>query len=105
MKRWFSACLAFLLVFSSLLRAAEPGPVVVIPIQTEISAAQFFFLRRALKEAERENASAFVLDMSTYGGEVKAAIDNMDALLKTSVPTFTYINPRALSAGALIALA
>jgi membrane-bound serine protease (ClpP class) len=43
--------------------------------------------------------------MSTYGGEVQAAIDNMDALMKTSVPTYTYVNPRAISAGALIALA
>lgn len=77
----------------------------MVPIKTEISAAQFFFLRRALKEAEREKASAVVIDMDTYGGEVKAANNSMDALLKTRVPTFIYINPRAISAGALIALA
>ena len=76
-----------------------------MPLKTEVSSAQFYFLRRALKEAERQGASAFVIDMETYGGDVKAAIDSMDALLKTGVPTFTYINPRAISAGALIALA
>jgi membrane-bound serine protease (ClpP class) len=85
--------------------ASGKGPVIVVPVKTEISSAQFFFLRRALKEAERDGASAFVLDMETFGGEVKSALDNMDALLKTKVPTYTYINPRALSAGALIALA
>jgi membrane-bound serine protease (ClpP class) len=79
--------------------------VIVVPIKTEISEAQFFFLRRALKEAEREHASAVVIDMDTYGGEIKAANNSMDALLKTGVPTYTYINPRAISAGALIALA
>ena len=84
---------------------AGSGPVVVIPLTTEVSQAQFFFLRRALKEAERNQASAFVIDMSTYGGDVQAAINNMEALLKTSVPTYTYVNPRAISAGALIALA
>lgn len=85
--------------------AEETGPVVVVPVRSDISAAQFFFLRRALKEAERDGASAFVLDMETPGGSVAAANDNMDALLKTTVPTYTYVNSRALSAGALIALA
>ena len=104
MKSWLLVCGIFLALLIPA-GAAEPGPVVVVPVKTEISRAQFFFLRRALKEAERQGASAFVIDMDTYGGEVKAAIDNMDALLKTRVPTFTYINPRAISAGALIALA
>ena len=45
----------------------------MIPLKGEVSQAQFFFLRRALKEAERENASAVILDMDTYGGELKAA--------------------------------
>ncbi len=103
--RWLLVLLSCVVSFSIPARAAEPGPVVIVPIKTEISAAQFFFLRRALKQAEREKASAVVLDMDTYGGEVRAANDSMDALLKTRVPTFIYINPRAISAGALIALA
>lgn len=105
MKRWLLAFLSLLLPTIAPVEAAEAGPVIVIPIKTEISEAQFYFLRRALKEAEREKASAVVIDMDTYGGELKAANNSMDALLKTRVPTFTYINPRALSAGALIALA
>ena len=96
----------FLLVLSSVVAAAaERGPVFVVPLKTEVSEAQFYFLRRALKTAEREHASAFVIDMETYGGDVKAAINNMDALLKTTVPTFTFVDGRALSAGALIAMA
>ena len=103
--RWFLAGLFCALPFTTTLHAADTGPVIVVPIKTEISEAQFFFLRRALKEARRAGASAVVLDMDTYGGELKAADSSMDALLKTGVPTFTYVNPRALSAGALIALA
>ena len=83
---------------------AAPGPVVVVPLRSEVSDAQFFLLRRALKEAERIGASAFVIDMQTYGGAVDAATRNMEALEKTKIPTFTYINDRAISAGALIAL-
>jgi membrane-bound serine protease (ClpP class) len=84
---------------------ATPGPVIVVPLRTEVSDAQFFLLRRALKEAERDGASAFVIDMETPGGAVDSAMKNMDALQKATVPTFTYVNDRALSAGALIALA
>lgn len=86
-------------------RAVEPGPVIVAPLKSEVSEAHFFFLRRALKQAEREGASAFIIDMETPGGKVTAALDEMDALLKTKVPTYTYVNSRALSAGALIAIA
>src|SRR5689334_22920975 len=98
---WFLLLSAPLVLPVAAEETQKPGPVVVVPVDGEISSAQFYFLRRALKDAERSNASAFVLDMQTFGGEVKAALDNMDALLKTKVPTFTYINPRALSAGAL----
>ncbi len=101
--RWL--WIALVLVLAATAPAAEPGPVIVVPVRTEISSAQFFFLRRALKDAERRHASAIVLDMDTYGGEVKAAIDSMDALMKTQVPTFTFINNKAISAGSMIALA
>jgi len=84
---------------------AEPGPVYVVPLQGEVSPAQFFFLRRALKEAERHNASAVVIDMDTLGGEIGAAMDEMDALMKTHLPTYTYVDSKALSAGALVSLA
>lgn len=84
--------------------AAEPGPAVLIPLHGAVSEAQFFFLRRALKEAETENASVAILEMDTYGGELKAAEEMSDALLKASVPTITYIDTNAGSAGAIIAL-
>jgi membrane-bound serine protease (ClpP class) len=42
--------------------------------------------------------------MDTYGGELSAATDMLEALLGTSIPTITYINTNAGSAGALVAL-
>jgi membrane-bound serine protease (ClpP class) len=80
------------------------GAVVVIPLKGEVSKAQFFFLRRILKAGEAANASAFILDMDTPGGELGAGVDILQALLKAKAPTFTYVNPNAGSAGALIAL-
>jgi membrane-bound serine protease (ClpP class) len=84
--------------------AVPEGAVVVIPLKGEVSKAQFFFLRRILKAGEAANASAFILDMDTPGGELGAGVDILQALLKVKAPTFTYVNPNAGSAGALIAL-
>jgi membrane-bound serine protease (ClpP class) len=80
------------------------GEIHVVPLKGEVSEAQFFFLRRALKEAERENASAVILDMDTYGGSLSAAVEMQDALSKTRTETITFIHPNAGSAGALIAV-
>jgi membrane-bound serine protease (ClpP class) len=95
------ACLSF---FPGLLTSARAAEVYVIPIKGEISKAQFFFLRRGLKEAETAKADAVILDMDTYGGELSAATDMLKALLATSIPTITYIDSNAGSAGALVAL-
>lgn len=94
--------MAVLLAASIISRANE---VVVVPLHGEVSEAQFMFLRRAVKEAETQKASAVIVDMDTYGGELGAATKMRDALFKTSVPTITYINTNAGSAGALVALA
>ncbi|MEX1045424.1 MAG: hypothetical protein WEC73_04785 [Chthoniobacterales bacterium] len=84
--------------------AIPEGAVVVIPIKGVVSQAQFFFLRRVLKAGEASKASAYILDMDTPGGELGAAVEILQALLKVEAPTYTYVNPNAGSAGALIAL-
>jgi membrane-bound serine protease (ClpP class) len=84
--------------------AIPEGAVVVIPLKGEVSKAQFYFLRRVLKAGEAANASAFILDMDTPGGELGAAVDILQALMKVKAPTYTYVDPNAGSAGALIAL-
>ena len=97
--------LLLLLVASlSLLSQGRAGEVFVIPIKGEISKAQFFFLRRGVKEAEAAKAEAIVLDMDTYGGELDSASQMIQALLGTDIPTITYIDSNAGSAGAVVSL-
>ena len=107
MNAFLRVLAAGLLTFLGLEMGARPLPaaeVVVVPIKGEISQARFFFLRRALKEAERENARAVLLDLDTYGGELKACEAMQKALAHVKMRTLTYINPNAGSAGALLAL-
>ncbi|HEY5769428.1 MAG TPA: hypothetical protein VIS71_06240 [Terrimicrobium sp.] len=80
------------------------GSVVVVPLSGEVTQAQFYFLRRILKKSEAAGASALIIDMDTYGGNLKAAVDMLGALMKSTIPTLTYVNTNAGSAGALIAL-
>jgi membrane-bound serine protease (ClpP class) len=80
------------------------GPVVIFPLKTQVDEALLMFMRRAVKEAERKGASAFVIDMDTPGGKVDVTLEILEILHKTNIPTVTFVNPHAISAGAFIAL-
>jgi membrane-bound serine protease (ClpP class) len=81
------------------------GDVVVVPLRGEVAPSLLAFLRRAVKAAESEEASAIIFEMNTYGGRLDAAADIVNALNQTNIPTYTFINTNAGSAGAIIAIA
>ncbi len=85
--------------------AIHKGDVVVVPLRGEISPSLLMFLRRAEKLAETNNASAMIFEMNTYGGRLDAAEEITSVLNHAKIPTYTFINSNAGSAGALIALA
>lgn len=102
------AVLAILALVCPAAFAVDPdiheGDVVVVPLEGPVTSAQFAFLRRVLKNAEEAKASAFVLDMDTPGGELGVTQKIVGLLSKATIPTYTWVNPNAASAGALIAL-
>ena len=81
------------------------GDVLVVPIDGEISPPMFLFLRRAVKAAEANGASAIIFEMNTYGGRLDSAEKITNLLNRVTIPTYTFINTNAGSAGALIVLA
>ena len=81
------------------------GDTVVVELSGEVSPPLHLFLRRAVKAAENAGASALIIDMNTYGGRLDAAADICSVLNRTAIPTYTFINTNAGSAGSLIALA
>jgi membrane-bound serine protease (ClpP class) len=82
---------------------AEGAKVLRIPIEGTIDLGLAAFIERAL--AAHADAALVILDINTLGGRVDAAIKVRDALLNHKVRTVAFIHPRAISAGALIALA
>ncbi|MGI8891506.1 MAG: NfeD family protein, partial [Chthoniobacterales bacterium] len=111
MTRFATRFLIFLLAGAASLGAAaarevvQRGDVVVIPLQGEVAPSLSLFLRRAEKEAESNGAAAIILNMDTYGGRLDSAEEITTILNHATIPTYTYINSNAGSAGALIALA
>ncbi|MDP1571208.1 MAG: NfeD family protein [Vicinamibacterales bacterium] len=88
-------------------RAAQPGTplVYVVPVSGVIDLGLAPFLARTVREAEQAGADAVVLEINTFGGRVDAAVAMRDTLLTSPVRTIAFINQRAISAGALIAMA
>lgn len=100
------AVLSSVAIHAAPLSAQTPRPVVyVAPIEGMIDLGVAPFVQRVLREAERDKAAAVVFEINTFGGRVDAAVVVRDALLSAKVPTIAFINRRAISAGALIALA
>ena len=81
------------------------GDVAVVPLRGEVAPSLLAFLRRAVKKAESNEASAIIFEMNTYGGRLDTAADIVNALNQTKIPTYTFINTNAGSAGAIIAIA
>lgn len=83
---------------------APPGSeVVVIPIDRTVELGLAALVRRGIEA--NPNAAAIIFDINTLGGRVDAAIQIRDAILGATPRTVAYVNPRAISAGALIAFA
>jgi membrane-bound serine protease (ClpP class) len=74
-----------------------------IPIDGTIDLGLASFVERVLANAEA--GDVVILKIKTFGGRVDAAVRIRDALLDSKATTVAYIDHRAISAGALIALA
>jgi membrane-bound serine protease (ClpP class) len=72
---------------------------------SEISSQEMHFLRRTLRDAEKNNVKAVIFEIDTPGGSVKTAYEYASILAKSKVPVIAYVNPHGISAGMIIALA
>ncbi len=98
-----------LLIFLSsavlLVAPAMAGDVYLVQISGTIEKGLAAFVDRVMVEAEAEGADAVIFEIDTPGGALDAALVIRDAVLYNETRTIAFINPRAISAGALISLA
>ena len=84
----------------------QDAPLVFrVPVTGVVEMGLAPFIERAIREAESAGVSVVVLDIDTPGGRVDSAERIADAISDSRVPVYAFVNRRAFSAGALIALA
>jgi membrane-bound serine protease (ClpP class) len=83
----------------------QKGAVVRVPVHGVIELGIAPFIARSIREAEAEGARAVILDIETPGGRIDAAQQIVNAIKEARIPVYAYVNRRAFSAGAMIALA
>ena len=75
-----------------------------IPIREMIEPSLIYIIGRGIKEAEELGADAVVFVMDTPGGRVDTTEQIIRKIEKIKVPTYTFVEHNAISAGAIIAL-
>lgn len=91
--------------------AADPNPpprVFVLPVTGPIDKSMLYVFRRAFQEAASIKPNAVIMELNTPGGaltETREIIDWIRSLQRQGCPVYAYVNPDALSAGAMISLA
>jgi membrane-bound serine protease (ClpP class) len=93
-----------IILLFSLTSFAQQKLVYVGYIDGEIDLGLAPYISRVISEAERDYADAIIFKINTFGGRVDAATQIKDAILGSKIKTVAFINNRAISAGALIAL-
>jgi len=87
--------------------ANQPQKVVyVIPVNGTVEPGLSAYIKRNLEKIRDEADALIVFELDTFGGRVDAALDIVDVI--SNIPsgtTIAYVDKRAISAGALIALA
>lgn len=104
-RRIFAIAMIFILIFSGFSFAEDLDKVYVVPIKGEINRATTNYLKNVIEDLEDENVAGIIFDIDTYGGLIDQAIDIKDLILSLNVPTISYVNTKAESAGVLITIA
>ena len=84
---------------------SAPGVTYVIPIKDMIERGLVHLIERGVAQANAEGADAIILDMDTPGGRLDATEKIITTITDTKATTYTLVNPDAISAGAITAMA
>lgn len=103
MRRRCLMTLALLTLGAATLPAQSPT-VYRIAVSGTVENGLAPYVIRGLHEAKAAGAAAVYLDIDTPGGRIDAAERISDAVRASPIPVYAFVNPRAYSAGALIAL-
>ena len=97
--------LLLIIIFSATITLeASNKAVYLLEVTGDIDPGLAYQIEKGIREAEEKNVDLILLEIDTYGGLVDSAIRIKDEIIATDITTAAYVNGRAWSAGALIAL-
>lgn len=107
-RAWIVLLFAILLGIASsqsVFAQSLPGKAYVVPIKGEINRATHNFVRDVVDDLNNKGAEVIIFEIDTYGGLVDEAIKIKDVIIGTNIPTISFVNNKAASAGVLITIA
>lgn len=105
--KWMKRVIIYIILvmlFSTMVSAEDIGDVYVIPIQGEINKATYNYLRTTLDDVLGKSPKAIIFEVDTYGGLIDQAEKIKNLIIDLDIPTISYVNSKAESAGVLITL-
>ena len=109
-KKTFLIVVAFFalspFVFNDSAINASKQKVYIIPVSGNVEPGMAAFIKRSFRDTSDDLNPLFIIEMDTFGGRVDSALQIVDTLL--NIPngkTIAFVVNKAISAGALIALA
>jgi membrane-bound serine protease (ClpP class) len=97
--------ISLVIIFLAPTCLSQQKKVYLAHIESEIDLGLAPYITRVVDEANKANADAIIFKINTLGGRVDAAVQIVDAITSSNVMTIAFIDHRAISAGAFIALA
>lgn len=85
---------------------ASGRTVFVLPVSGTIDQSMLYIFRRAFRDIERTKPSAVILELDTPGGRLAETREILQWLrsLRPGIPVYSFVNPDAYSAGAILCL-
>lgn len=100
----FAFLLSFYQGYQAIAKADSTQKVYVIPVEETVEKGLSQYIKRNINEAQTQKVDHIILKIDTLGGAVDGAMEISDTLRSSEIPITAYINRRAISAGAYIAL-
>lgn len=106
MRKVFFAIILTLVVILGTSTFAERsmGDVYVIPIKGEINRATYNFINSTLNKVMENSPQAIIFEIDTYGGLIDEAEKIKNLIMSLDVPTISFVNNKAESAGVLLTI-
>lgn len=99
------------MTFAQQTRPATPATLpsnrsaAVVQLEGEINDYSFNDLKRRFREAQDQGVGAIIVEIDSYGGLVTAGLETSRFIKQQQIPVVVFIKEKAISAGAMIALA